>query len=135
MVHHCKYFIAHCIDFRLGRAIKDYLEENGLLGDCDIVSVAGAIKDSSLLLEQLDISVRLHNTREVILINHLDCGAYGGSGAFSSSDEEHKLHVEELKKAKKAVLAKYSSLKVRTVLAKIQPSGEVIFEALISKLG
>lgn len=128
MVHHCKYLVVHCIDFRLQKSIKDYLEKNGLLGDCDIVSIAGAVKNSDFLLEQLDISVNLHGVQEVVLVNHTDCGAYGGSGAFGSAGEEYEFHAVELKKTKEMILAKYSSLKVKTVLAKIQPSGEVIFE-------
>lgn len=130
MAHHCKYFIAHCIDFRLQKAIKDYLEKENLLGDCDVVSAAGGVKNNDFLLEQLDVSVNLHKVQEARLINHLDCGAYGGSEAFGSAEEEYKFHVGELKKAKVAVLAKYPSLKVRMLLAKIQPSGEVIFESI-----
>ena len=130
MAHQCKYFIAHCIDFRLQKSIKDYLEREGLLGNCDIISVAGAVKNSSYLLEQLDISARLHNVQEVILINHLDCGAYGGSGAFVSLEEERKFHAEELKKTGELILVKYPSLKVKTALAKIQSSGDAVFEEI-----
>ena len=130
MAHYCKYFITHCLDFRLGKAIKDYLERNGLLGDCDTVSIAGGVKNRDLILEQLEISVNLHNVQEAVLINHTDCGAYGGSKAFGSSEEEYKFHVEELKKAKEMILAKYPSLKVKMLLAKIQPSGEVEFEEI-----
>ena len=79
---------------------------------------------------QIDISVNLHKIQEVILCNHTDCGAYGGSQAFGSSEEEYKFHVEELKKAKEMILAKYPSLKIKMLLAKIQPSGEVEFEEI-----
>ena len=125
MAHRCKYLIAHCIDFRFVRAIKDYLEKSGILGDCDEVSVAGAIKDSNFMLGQIDISLRLHNVQEAILINHLDCGAYGGSSKFGSLGEERAFHSGELEKAKERILAKYPSFRVKTMLAKITPSGEV----------
>lgn len=128
MAHHCKYFIAHCIDFRLQKSIKDYLELQGLLGNCDIVSVAGGVKNRDFLSGQLDISVNLHKVQEVMLINHTDCGAYGGSGKFSSFEEECAFHIEELKKAKFLILAKYPSLNVRNMLAKIPLSGEISFE-------
>ena len=130
MPHNCEYLITHCIDFRFIRAIKDYLEKSGILGDCDEVSVAGSVKDSNFILGQIDISARLHNIHEVVLINHLDCGAYGGSEAFGSAEEEYKFHVKELKKARGAVLVKYPSLKVIMLLAKIAPSGEVSFEEI-----
>jgi hypothetical protein len=38
--HTCTALILHCMDFRLGKPIKEYLQERGLLGDCDIVSIA-----------------------------------------------------------------------------------------------
>src|SRR3989344_5207370 len=111
MTHHCKYFIAHCIDFRLQKDIIEYLKKNGWLGNCDIVSIAGGVKDIDYALSQLDISARLHNSQEAVLINHTDCGAYGGSKVFSSFEEEYKFHAGELKKAREIILAKHPSSK------------------------
>ena len=130
MPHYCKYLIAHCIDFRLQKSIKDYLVRNGLLGNCDVVSVAGGAKNNDFLLGQIDISVNLHKIQEVTLLNHTDCGAYGGSQAFGSFEEEYKFHAEALKKAREMILAKYPSLRVGMLLAKVQPSGEVPFEEI-----
>lgn len=130
MAHHCKYFIVRCFDFRLGKPMKEYQEREGILGNCDEPASAGGVQDMDSVLKQLTISVRLHNPEEVILVNHTDCGAYGGSQAFGSPSEEYEFHVEELKKAKEAVLAKYPLLKAKMLLAKIQPSGEVIFESI-----
>ncbi len=128
MAHHCKYFLVHCMDFRLGRPLFNYLEGKGILGNCDIASVAGGVKDNDFLISQLGLSISLHGTEEAILCNHTDCGAYGGSGKFASSAEEYGFQVEELKKARESVLAKYPSLKVSLLLSKILPSGEVSFE-------
>lgn len=130
MPHYCKYLIAHCIDFRLQKAIKDYLEKNGLLGNCDIVSAAGGVKNTDFLLEQVDVSSSLHKIQEVILLNHTDCGAYGGSAKFSSFEKERNFHAAELRKAKESLFAKYPSLKVKMLLAKIAPSGEISFEEI-----
>jgi len=130
MPHYCKYFVAHCIDFRFQEAIKDYFKKNGLLGDCDIISIAGGVKDSDFILKQLDISVSLHKSHEAVLINHIDCGAYGGSSQFSSFEAERIFHAGELEKTKMQILEKYPSLKIKTILAKIVPSGEVSFEEI-----
>ncbi|MBI2041564.1 MAG: hypothetical protein HYT20_00910 [Candidatus Nealsonbacteria bacterium] len=130
MPHYCKYFIAHCIDFRFQEAIKDHLAKNGLLGDCDIISIAGGVKDRDFILKQLDVSVSLHKSREAVLINHIDCGAYGGSGKFSSFEAERIFHAKELEKTKTRILEKYPSLKVKIMLAKIQQSGKVTFEEI-----
>ena len=130
MAHKCKYFLIRCMDWRLGKPMKDYQEREGILGHCDEPGAAGGVQDADFVLKQLAISVRLHNPEEVILVNHTDCGAYGGREAFGSSKEEHNFHTGELKRVKEAVLAKYSSLKVKMLLAKIQPSGEVEFEEI-----
>ena len=128
MSHTCKALILHCIDFRLGAAIKNYLEGLSLLGEADIVSVAGAVKnlvspalptDAEFVLRQIDLSKRLHGIAEVILINHTDCGAYGGRQAFRSDEEEYEKHSSDLKKAKEMILAQFPGLEIRTILAKI----------------
>ena len=128
MSHSCKYFIVHCIDFRLQQKTKEFMEKEGLLGNCDVVSVAGAVKNIDFVLEQIGISVRLHGMKEVILLNHTDCGAYGGSSKFSSAQEERDFYIVEMEKAKVAILGKYPNLLVKMMLAKILPSGEVDIE-------
>lgn len=43
------------------------------------------------------VSIGLHHINEVVLIAHRDCGAYGGSKAFSSPEAERATHEEDLK--------------------------------------
>src|SRR3989344_3295174 len=68
MGHKCKGLILHCIDFRLGVTIKDYLDKQNLIGDIDIVSIAGGVKDLDYAMKQIEISERLHGISEIILI-------------------------------------------------------------------
>lgn len=128
MPHNCKYLISHCIDFRLGKPLKKYLEDKGILGQCDLVSAAGGVKNTDFLLGQIEISVNLHQIKEVILINHTDCGAYGGSKNFEFFEKERDFHIQEMEKARDLVLAKYPDLKVSLLLAVIDPSGSVDFQ-------
>lgn len=128
MAHTCKAAILHCIDFRLGPAVKAWLEEKNHLGDCDIVSVAGATKDFTFPLEQLELSHKLHDTSTVVLMNHTDCGAYGGRSAFGSDDEETETHFSAMSQAKAKLLERLPHLEVRTVLARIDGGGSVTFE-------
>ncbi|MFH0890483.1 MAG: carbonic anhydrase [Candidatus Liptonbacteria bacterium] len=137
MSHHCQALILHCMDFRLSGAIKEYMAQNGLINNCDVVSLAGAAKnivsplsesDADLTLRQIDISKRLHNISEVILMNHTDCGAYGGRAAFASDEEEARQHLADMDLAAEKIVAKFPELKVRIVLAKIDPEGKISFE-------
>lgn len=139
MSHHCKALILHCIDFRFGEAIKNWLKEKGLLNNCDIVSLAGASKglvnpknpaEPEIILRQIEISSNLHKISQVILMNHTDCGAYGGRDAFASGEAEHSQHVGDMQEAKKLILNKFPELEVKTVLAKINPLEQINFEEI-----
>lgn len=136
MLHDCKALIIHCIDFRFGSAIKKYLEENHLMDNCDIIAAAGAVKnlvapispfDREFILRQVEISHRLHHISQVILMNHTDCGAYGGRDAFDSTEAEHDQHVNDMQKAKEMIQAKFNDVDIKIVLAKISPIGQISF--------
>lgn len=139
MSHTCKSLILHCIDFRFGEAIKKYLEDNRLMNNCDIVSLDGAAKNLvspaspgfiDVVLRQIEISQKLHHIPQVILMNHTDCGAYGGRDAFESTEAEYNQHVEDMKKAKKVISDRFDGLEIKMVLAKITPLGQVTFEEI-----
>lgn len=104
-VHICDAFIVACIDFRFQKYLKKWLEKNMVNKTYDYVGFAGATKDLETIKKQLDISVRLHHIKEVVLIHHEDCGAYG-------VESTHDRHVTDLNKAKKTILEKYPNLKI-----------------------
>lgn len=139
MKHDCTTVIFHCIDFRFAADIKAYLEKENLTGDVDIVSIAGCVKnlvapaketDVEFVMRQLDISKRLHAVCKVVLMNHTDCGAYGGRKAFESAEAERARHAADLERAKAMILAKYPDLEVKTVIAHIDDHARIAFEAL-----
>lgn len=131
MSHHCSTLILHCIDFRLGREIKNWMEREKLHGDADVVAAAGATKnivdpknssDREFIIRQIEISKRLHNINTVILMNHTDCGAYG--------DVPRSKHVDDLASAAESVRSAFPGLAVRRVLANIASDGAVTIEEL-----
>lgn len=136
MSHTCQAAIIHCIDFRLQKDLKSFLVSLDLLGDCDVISIAGAIKslaqgtpeEQAFVLKQVDVSVKLHAIQEVYLINHTDCGAYGGRNAFDSAEAERAAHLNDLRKAKELILSQHPSLKVELLLARLNEGAGVDFE-------
>ncbi|MFH1077898.1 MAG: carbonic anhydrase [Patescibacteria group bacterium] len=137
MSHICKAALVQCMDFRFMKGIRGFLDQNGLTGDCDLVSVAGATKcivdpatpaETDFLLKQIGLSHDLHSTKHLILMNHLDCGAYGGSKAFASPEEEHGRHVADLTRAGDILKQKYPELEIKKVIAKLDDAGAVTFE-------
>jgi carbonic anhydrase len=90
----------------------------------DLIGLAGSAKNlaspsneanRTTIIENIDTSVKLHKAKRLILINHVDCGAYGGSEAFANFEEELAFHTNELKKAKQIALDKFPELEVITV--------------------
>ena len=105
MSHTCDAIIVSCIDFRFQKYIRNWLDTNFKDKTFDYVGFAGATKDLPTVLKQIEISVKLHNIKEAVLIHHEECGAYG-------SESTPKRHAFDLKKAKNEILKKYPHLKV-----------------------
>lgn len=135
MSHVCSTALVRCMDFRLGSAIRDHLEAAGLYNDVDIISIAGAAKDiaqedGSYAEGQVDLSHRLHETKTVVLMNHTDCGGYGGRAAFDSDEAERAQHEGDLRAAREKLIAKHEGLEVKMALAVIGEGGSVLIETI-----
>lgn len=131
--------VLHCMDFRLGSAIRGELDKRGILDDCDIVALAGAgktIVDSDnqqcwhdAAMSHIGLSKKLHDIKKLIIMNHTDCGAYGGRAAFDGDTElEAVKHRGDLKKAAEIVSEEYPDLGVFLVLVHIDDEGNISFE-------
>lgn len=109
--HSCQAVVISCMDFRLRKYLNGWTDKK-IIGGFDMVAIAGGVKNYSFVLEQIDISVRLHRIKEVYLINHEDCGAYGKAGTY-------KKHQEDLLFAKKLIAEKYPHLRVSLFYLKL----------------
>jgi len=109
-----------CLDWRLHPQIENYFTGEG--DGCDMCVTAGSIKElidpktQGFMLNQIEISKNLHNCQAVALTMHMDCGAYGGSGAFSGPEEEISRGKEELRRAKEIIGGRFPELAVKTWL-------------------
>ena len=127
--HTCKALVIHCIDFRFRKSLAEFLEKR--FGDSyDLVSVAGGVKrlvsdplDNNFILEQIKISDTLHKPEVILLIQHEDCGAYGGSAALGDFSTEKEAQNQELEHAE-TLLKEQCSQPVEKYLARL--SGEMI---------
>ncbi|OGY84092.1 MAG: hypothetical protein A3F54_00895 [Candidatus Kerfeldbacteria bacterium RIFCSPHIGHO2_12_FULL_48_17] len=128
--------ILHCMDFRLEKAIDTFIDDNGYAGSADIISLAGAAKtlanpadkaELATVLREINLSEKLHHVHDCILINHTDCGAYGGRKAFASGEAEYAAHARDLQKAQDILNHTYPKLNVRKILAKIDDQKHVTF--------
>src|SRR2546429_9555085 len=79
-----------CFDQRIRLAVYKFLQKQGILRP-DMIVVAGGAKtlasprndfERDFILEQVRMSMRLHQTSRVFLMSHSDCATYGGLEAF-----------------------------------------------------
>lgn len=125
-VHSCEAVVLTCIDFRFWKETAEFVELELGIRDFDFPSLPGsakAINESNgedLAMSCISVPVDLHHAQKIVIINHQDCGAYGGSEKFNGSgEEEQKFHEGELRKAKEKILAKYPSKEIILAYAKL----------------
>jgi hypothetical protein len=111
------------MDFRFHKQLDQLLDElyseEGGFGDFDSPGPAGgaskAIVDESsrpVVFAAIDIACDKHQIKRVLIVDHIDCGAYGGSSRFQNEDEEAKFHLGELRKAREILGEKYPDLAI-----------------------
>lgn len=109
-----------CIDYRFRRSVWSWVETE-LDGQSDIVAAAGASKaitdedTRATLLKQVQLAKKLHNISDVHIVDHMDCGAYGGA-AKHTNDKQAEIteHQEILDKAKKLIESTVDGISVHT---------------------
>jgi len=106
------------MDFRIytNETLHNFLHDIGVT-DYDLISIKGAGGDFTesevgCVLESIRTAIEKHSVKEIILIHHVDCGAYGGSGAFISKEDELGKHRYDLEAARQRILAKFGSDKI-----------------------
>jgi hypothetical protein len=119
MAHGCKNWLVRCMDFRLWHPINEWAEARNLSGDCDLISLAGTMKGlidegdpavKEFLLSQIAISHDKHGARVGYILDHTDCGAWGGRAAFDSPESDFNHHVNVLKKVKTIVSERFPDM-------------------------
>lgn len=103
--HTCEVVIVSCIDFRFQEYINNWIKENFTPKTFDRVALAGGVFVLDAVINQIEISKRLHHINKVILINHEDCGAYGEAGTAEK-------HAHDLKEAAEKIQAEIPGLEI-----------------------
>ncbi len=137
-IHSCEAVVLSCIDFRFWKETMEFVENELNIKSFDFPSLPGAAKminesvDGDAADQCIDVPVRLHHVQKIIIVNHEDCGAYGGSAKFGKDrEEEQEFHTRELNKAKKKLSLKYPDKEIILVYAKLIDNGDNIKFVLI----
>jgi len=115
------------MDPRFQPIVFNYLKKKKLSGKYSSFTIAGSAigvtankfkKWHKTFWDNFETSVKLHNIKKLIVINHRDCGAariINGKKEFSSVNET-KVHKNSFQKIKKTFKKKYPKLKIELKL-------------------
>ena len=118
-----KAMVLSCIDPRFQPIVYNYLKKKKLIGKYSSFTIAGSAigvttnkfkRWHKVFWENFDTSVKLHNIKKLIVINHRDCGVakiINGKKEFSKINET-KVHKNSFKNIKKIFRQKYPKLNI-----------------------
>ncbi len=119
--------VLSCIDPRFQPIVYNYLKKKKLNGKYSAFTIAGSAigvtdykfkKWRKSFWDNFETSIKLHNIKKLIVINHRDCGAaklINGKKEFSKTNET-KVHRNSFQKIKKIFRKKYPKLKIELKL-------------------
>lgn len=118
--HHCTTVVVGCIDFRFREANDAFIEQDLGEKDFDTVNFPGGGKifvedgpSRDTFAKAIEnVCVNLHGVQRIVLMNHWDCGAYGGSKHFHDATEEEARHASDLEKARDFLKQRFPDLEI-----------------------
>ena len=115
--------VLSCMDPRFQPIVYNYLKKKKLKSKYSSFTIAGSAigvtankfkKWHKTFWDNFDTSIKLHNIKKLIVINHQDCGAariINGKKEFSKINE-NKVHKNSFRKIKKIFKKKYPKLRI-----------------------
>ena len=119
--------VLSCIDPRFQPIVYNYLKKKKLTGKYSAFTIAGSAigitankfkKWHKVFWENIETSIKLHQIKKLIVINHRDCGAakiLNGNKILNKFNET-KIHKMSFTKLKKKFKKKYPKLKIELKL-------------------
>jgi carbonic anhydrase len=131
-----KVMVLSCIDPRFQPIVFNYLRKKKLSGKYSSFTIAGSAvgvtankfkRWHKIFWDNFETSVKLHNIKKLIVINHRDCGAakiINGKKEFSDINET-KVHKNSFKKIKKIFRKKYPKLSIELKIISLNSKVEI----------
>lgn len=122
--------VLSCIDPRCQSKVRNLLKKKKLINKYSSFTIAGSAIGVTakefkswhdVFWKNLDISVKIHNIKKLIVLNHSDCGVakiVNGRKDFSIKNER-KIHEISFKKIKSKLLKKYPNFKIECKIIKV----------------
>ena len=131
-MHECPLVVIKCVDFRFRKSDQEFVERCLGFDNFDLFAWPGAAKDvlknngfkKSFIEYVISVSIGLHKVKKLLLLWHWDCGAYGGSKAFSSAEEEKAAYLKDIATVKDMLSKELpDDLEIITAFSKSGPQG------------
>jgi carbonic anhydrase len=123
-----------CFDHRISTAVRKFLKKQGI-ERADMIVVAGGAKtlasprndfEQAFILEQVRMSIRLHETKRVLVMSHSDCATYGGLAHYKGDRiAEAAHHRTELLRAEELLTRNFPGISVEPYFVKFDGVWEV----------
>lgn len=139
--HEADVLLLTCMDFRFFLTIAEIM--NGIKYDHVVLAGAalGAVQKErkywgKTFFDHLELAIDLHKVKNVFVMEHRDCGAYGPKGfgllpAHPDRKEERKIHFKQVKKLAANVP---DDLNFASFLLEVPPSIQTVtFDQLIGE--
>jgi len=130
-----KAMVLSCIDPRFQPIVYNYLKKKKLTGKYSSFTIAGSAigvtankfkRWHKVFWDNFETSVKLHNIKKLIVINHRDCGAakiINGKKDFNIINETN-VHKNSFQKIKKIFRKKYPKLSIELKIISLNSNVE-----------
>ena len=136
--HAVEALLLTCMDFRLQNETVAYMDRRGLRDKYDHIVLAGAslgvlTEDrpewAAVFWDHLETAIALHHVRKVMVLDHLDCGAYKlflGEAAVRDPVSELTAHSQRLRLLRSSINQQNSMLEVELGVMALDGSVRII---------
>lgn len=137
---HTDVLLLSCMDYRLVDETERYMAGRDLRDKYDHIILAGASLGATTdkypswnttFWEHLDVAIKLHSIKKVIILDHRDCGAYKvilGEDFSKDPAKEKAVHTEKLSALAGMIKEKYPTLEIELQLMDLEGNVEKISE-------
>lgn len=127
-----------CMDYRFVDPMVAFMNKKGLEGEYDHVVLAGASLGvvskkfaawHETFWEHLDVAMKLHHVHEVVVIDHLDCGAYKlafGDAIVGSKEVEMPAHAKTIQSFAALVRKHHPDLSIEAYVMALDGTAEQV---------
>jgi carbonic anhydrase len=120
MIHSAPKYVIACIDFRFQKDFLKVCDEKLGVRSYDYHTFPGASKalidqgSQNVIIDCIKNISKIHGTKNIIILDHQDCGAYGGSKKFGGDvQKEESFHRQKLQQAKTILKRVFPQMQIK----------------------